>query len=112
MGSVNNVRKAYAAPVIMMSQNRQSSKDRLQAELDLRTNLHAETLIEELPWGDGGSAPSTVAGAAGAPGAAARGVGYARQRSGATVALNVGRRRGRGSLSGTHPLPRGRTIAR
>src|ERR1051326_413079 len=30
---------AYAAPVIMMSQNRQSAKDRLMAESDYRTNL-------------------------------------------------------------------------
>ena len=42
---------AYAAPFIMMSQNRQSAKDRLSAELDLRTNLKAETLIEELHGG-------------------------------------------------------------
>jgi len=33
---------AYAAPVIMMSQNRQSAKDRLMAESDYRTNLKAE----------------------------------------------------------------------
>jgi uncharacterized membrane protein len=39
---------AYAAPIIMMSQNRQAAKDRLQAELDLQTDLKAETLIEEL----------------------------------------------------------------
>src|SRR6267142_4999411 len=39
---------AYAAPIIMMSQNRQAAKDRLQAELDLNTNLKAELLIEEL----------------------------------------------------------------
>jgi uncharacterized membrane protein len=39
---------AYAAPIIMMSQNRQSAKDRLQAELDLNTNLKAELLIEEI----------------------------------------------------------------
>jgi len=39
---------AYAAPIIMMSQNRQSAKDRLQAEQDLNTNLKAEMLIEEL----------------------------------------------------------------
>ncbi len=39
---------AYAAPIIMMSQNRQAAKDRLQAELDLVTNLKAESLIEEL----------------------------------------------------------------
>ena len=48
MNLVLSLQAAYAAPVIMMSQNRQASKDRLQAELDLRTNLHAETLIEEL----------------------------------------------------------------
>lgn len=39
---------AYAAPIIMMSQNRQAAKDRLQAELDLRTDVKAEMLIEEL----------------------------------------------------------------
>jgi uncharacterized membrane protein len=39
---------AYAAPIIMMSQNRQSAKDRMQADFDLETNLKAETLIEEL----------------------------------------------------------------
>jgi uncharacterized membrane protein len=39
---------AYAAPIIMMSQNRQSAKDRMQAEQDLNTDLKAELLIEEL----------------------------------------------------------------
>ena|SRR5438477_9359062 len=39
---------AYAAPIIMMSQNRQAAKDRLVAEFDLHTNLRAEALIEEL----------------------------------------------------------------
>jgi uncharacterized membrane protein len=39
---------AYAAPIIMMSQNRQESRDRMRAELDLETDLKAETLIEEL----------------------------------------------------------------
>lgn len=39
---------AYAAPFIMMSQNRQSARDRLAAELDLQTNLRAESLIEDL----------------------------------------------------------------
>jgi uncharacterized membrane protein len=48
MNLVLSLQAAYAAPVIMMSQNRQAAKDRLQADLDLRTNLHAETLIEEL----------------------------------------------------------------
>ncbi len=42
---------AYAAPVIMMSQNRQSEKDRLKADLDLETDLKAETMIEELHGG-------------------------------------------------------------
>jgi uncharacterized membrane protein len=39
---------AYSAPIIMMSQNRQAARDRLQAELDLKTDLKAEALIEEL----------------------------------------------------------------
>jgi CRP/FNR family transcriptional regulator, cyclic AMP receptor protein len=34
--------------VIMMSQNRQDSKDRLRSELDYRVNLKAEVEIEEL----------------------------------------------------------------
>jgi uncharacterized membrane protein len=33
---------AYAGPVIMMSQNRQSSKDRLAAEIDHQVNTKAE----------------------------------------------------------------------
>jgi uncharacterized membrane protein len=36
---------AYAAPIIMMSQNRQASKDRLQADEDYRVNCQAETEI-------------------------------------------------------------------
>ena len=36
---------AYAAPVIMMSQNRQAAKDRLQADEDYRTNVQAEQEI-------------------------------------------------------------------
>jgi uncharacterized membrane protein len=36
---------AVQAPVILMSQNRQSAKDRLQAEYDFRTNLKAELEI-------------------------------------------------------------------
>ena len=43
-----SLQAAYAAPIIMMSQNRQSAKDRLEAELDLQTDLKAESLIEEL----------------------------------------------------------------
>jgi uncharacterized membrane protein len=39
---------AYAAPIIMMSQNRQAAKDRLQADHDYEVNLKAEIEIEEL----------------------------------------------------------------
>lgn len=39
---------AIQAPVIMMSQNRQDSKDRLRSELDYRVNLKAELEIEEI----------------------------------------------------------------
>lgn len=39
---------AFQAPVIMMSQNRQSAKDRLQAEYDYRVNLKAELEIRIL----------------------------------------------------------------
>ncbi len=39
---------AYAAPVIMMSQNRQAQRDRIQAEEDFRTNTAAKKEIEAL----------------------------------------------------------------
>ena len=39
---------AYAAPIIMMSQNRQSERDRAQADSDYRTNVAAKKEIEEL----------------------------------------------------------------
>lgn len=39
---------AYAAPIIMMSQNRQNQRDRVQAEADYQTNLEAKQEIEEL----------------------------------------------------------------
>ncbi len=39
---------AYAAPIIMMSQNRQAAKDRAEARRDLEADLHAEALIEEV----------------------------------------------------------------
>ncbi|MGO9567941.1 MAG: DUF1003 domain-containing protein [Desulfomonilaceae bacterium] len=39
---------AIQAPVIMMSQNRQESKDRLRAEYDYRVNLKAELEIRNL----------------------------------------------------------------
>lgn len=39
---------AYAAPIIMMSQNRQSQRDRIQASADYKTNLEAKKEIEDL----------------------------------------------------------------
>ncbi len=39
---------AYAAPIIMMSQNRQSERDRANAEADYQTNLEAKREIEQL----------------------------------------------------------------
>jgi uncharacterized membrane protein len=39
---------AYAAPIIMMSQNRQSDKDRLQSKSDYEVNLKAEMEIMQL----------------------------------------------------------------
>ena len=39
---------ALQAPIIMMSQNRQAAKDRLEARLDYETNLRAEAQIEGL----------------------------------------------------------------
>lgn len=39
---------ALQAPIIMMSQNRQSAKDRFDARLDYETNVRAEQQIEGL----------------------------------------------------------------
>ena len=39
---------AYAAPIIMMAQNRQSERDRLQAQADFDTNIEAKLEIEAL----------------------------------------------------------------
>jgi uncharacterized membrane protein len=39
---------AYAAPIIMMAQNRQSERDRAQAQADYETNLAAKVEIEAL----------------------------------------------------------------
>jgi uncharacterized membrane protein len=39
---------AYAAPIIMMAQNRQSDRDRIQAQNDYQTNLEAKQEIESL----------------------------------------------------------------
>lgn len=39
---------ALQAPIIMMSQNRQETKDRIRAEHDYEVNLKAEILIEDI----------------------------------------------------------------
>jgi uncharacterized membrane protein len=39
---------AYAAPIIMMAQNRQNDRDREQANEDFMTNLQAKKEIEQL----------------------------------------------------------------
>jgi uncharacterized membrane protein len=39
---------AYAAPIIMMAQNRQNQRDRAQADEDFHTNVEAKKEIEEL----------------------------------------------------------------
>src|ERR1700748_1902299 len=38
---------AYAAPIIMMAQNRQSQRDRAQADSDYKNNVAAKKEIEE-----------------------------------------------------------------
>lgn len=39
---------AYSAPIIMMAQNRQNERDRIQANQDYKTNIEAKKEIEEL----------------------------------------------------------------
>ena len=39
---------AYAAPIIMMSQNRQNGRDRIHSEEDYQTNIDAKREIEAL----------------------------------------------------------------
>ena len=39
---------AYAAPIIMMAQNRQNARDRVQAQEDYQTNIDAKEEIESL----------------------------------------------------------------
>lgn len=45
---VFSTQAAYAAPIIMMAQNRQSERDRAQADADFKTNCEAKVEIEEL----------------------------------------------------------------
>jgi CRP/FNR family transcriptional regulator, cyclic AMP receptor protein len=39
---------AVQAPIIMMSQNRQSTKDRIQADMDYRVNIKSEVAVQQL----------------------------------------------------------------
>ncbi len=43
-----SVQAAYAAPIIMMSQNRAAERDRYQAQADYDTNTKAEVEIEDV----------------------------------------------------------------
>lgn len=43
-----SIQAAYAAPIIMMSQNRQGERDRIHAEEDFKTNRKAKKEIEDL----------------------------------------------------------------
>jgi uncharacterized membrane protein len=45
---VFSTQAAYAAPIIMMAQNRQGERDRAQADADYQTNCEAKKEIEEL----------------------------------------------------------------
>ncbi|MDQ5929999.1 MAG: hypothetical protein QG594_1782 [Bacteroidota bacterium] len=45
---VFSTQAAYAAPIIMMAQNRQSERDRIQAQDDYNTNKEAKLEIEAL----------------------------------------------------------------
>ena len=45
---VFSTQAAYAAPIIMMSQNRQNDRDRVQAQADYQSNIDAKIEIEAL----------------------------------------------------------------
>jgi uncharacterized membrane protein len=45
---VFSTQAAYAAPIIMMAQNRQNDRDRMHAEEDYKTNVDAKKEIEAL----------------------------------------------------------------
>lgn len=45
---VFSTQAAYAAPIIMMSQNRQNERDRSQAQEDYKTNIESKIEIEAL----------------------------------------------------------------
>jgi uncharacterized membrane protein len=45
---VFSTQAAYAAPIIMMAQNRQNERDRMHAQEDFQTNVDAKLEIEAL----------------------------------------------------------------
>ena len=45
---VFSTQAAYAAPILLMAQNRQSDRDRAQADADFKTNVEAKKEIEQL----------------------------------------------------------------
>ena len=45
---VFSTQAAYAAPIIMMAQNRQNERDRMHAQEDYQTNVEAKEEIEAL----------------------------------------------------------------
>lgn len=45
---VFSTQAAYAAPIIMMAQNRQNERDRAHADADFQTNCEAKVEIEQL----------------------------------------------------------------
>ena len=48
MSTAINVLSILQAPIILMSQNRQSHKDRLRAEIDYQVNLKNELALNEI----------------------------------------------------------------
>lgn len=48
MNLVLSMQAAYAAPIIMMSQNRQAARDRLEAHNDFTTNVKAEEEVRAI----------------------------------------------------------------
>ena len=45
---VFSVQAAYAAPIIMMSQNRQAAKDRIRDDREFEVNMHSADTVDEI----------------------------------------------------------------
>lgn len=43
-----SLQASYAAPIILFSQNRQAEKDREKLEMDLRSDLRSEQMLEDI----------------------------------------------------------------